>query len=54
MRVRISPFCTSVTTRPCCCSRFCVSRFRFASRPSMLATSLTDSASARESCWIVE
>ncbi len=54
MRVRIRPFWRSATTRPCCCSRFCASRLRLPSRPSMLATSLTDSARARDSCWMVE
>jgi hypothetical protein len=33
MRVRIRPFCRSVTTRACCISRFCASRVRFSSRP---------------------
>ena len=37
MRVRIRPSCRSATTRPCCCSRFCASRLRLSSRPSMLA-----------------
>ena len=54
MRVRISPFCSSVMVRACCCSRFCVSLARFSSSPWMLATSLAVSASAREYCWIEE
>ena len=54
MRVRIRPFCSSVTTRACCSSRFCASRVRFSSSLRRLATSLDDSASARENCWIVE
>ncbi len=37
MRVRISPFCSSVTVRDCCCSRFCASPIRFSSSPWMLA-----------------
>ena len=54
MRVRMRPFCSSVTTRACCVSRFCASFVRFVEQLLMLPTSFADSASARESCWIVE
>ena len=54
MRVRISPFCSSVIVRPCSCSWFCVSCVRDSSSAWMLATSLAVSASARENCWMEE
>ena len=54
MRVRIRPFCSSVTVRDCCCSSVWASPIRFSSSPWMLPTSLADSASARENCWIDE
>jgi len=54
MRVRISPFCSSVTVRDCCCSWFCASATRVSISCCRLATSVADSARAREHCWMEE
>ena len=54
MRVRSRPSCRSVEMRDCCSSRVSVSRCRSDSDSLMLPRSLTVSASALESCWMVE
>jgi hypothetical protein len=55
MRVRIRPFCSSVTTRRLLLQQVLrIAGSGLASSPWMLATSLAVSASARENCWMVE
>ncbi|MNE10026.1 hypothetical protein D3C80_1027220 [compost metagenome] len=50
MRVRIRPSCSSLLTRPCCCSRLCASWARRVRVSLRSSRSEADSNKARDSC----